>query len=83
MMDNWLRLSELKVGQKACIQKIESEQIATVLFEMGFLPKEIITLENIAPLGDPILIHNSDYSLSIRKSEAQLIWVSLPTDETL
>jgi ferrous iron transport protein A len=76
-MSKSVRLSSLKVGQKAIIENIDDDCINTVLYEMGFLPNEPIILENIAPLGDPILINNFNYNLSIRKEDAAHIWVSI------
>ena len=74
---NLIPLTDLKKGQSAIIHKIDDDTVSAVLNEMGFLPLQVVILENIAPLGDPIIINNSDYSLSIRKSEARHIWVSL------
>jgi len=44
---------------------------------MGCLPGEVVTLELIAPLGDPIAINIGGYLLSLRKREAQYIKVEL------
>lgn len=70
-------LSQLTAGQSGIIQEVTDEQVANVLLEMGFLTNEYIKLERIAPLGDPIIIHNGQYSLSIRKSEAQFVMVKI------
>ena len=43
--------------------------------EMGCVPGEEIRVEQIAPLGDPIAISVSGYSLSLRLNEAQNIFV--------
>lgn len=45
--------------------------------EMGCVPGERIYLEKIAPLGDPISIKISGYSLSLRLNEAEHINVVL------
>lgn len=71
------RLSELKIGASGIIDTIDNEELVTLMYEMGMLPNTPITLETIAPLGDPIVINNGNYSLSIRKSEAQHIWVNI------
>lgn len=70
-------LTALKKGQQAVIQYIDDETVGAVLNEMGFLPQQVIILENIAPLGDPLIINNGDYSLSIRTSEARHILVTI------
>lgn len=41
--------------------------------EMGCLPGAEISLELIAPLGDPIAIEVAGYQLSLRKIEASSI----------
>ena len=43
--------------------------------EMGCVPGEIIKVEKIAPLGDPISIAVAGYSLSLRLDEAENIFV--------
>lgn len=70
-------LTSLKIGQAATIISFENEQVKLTLNEMGFIENGIVILERIAPMGDPIIISNNDYSLSIRKSEAQLVNVAL------
>ena len=69
------RLSEIKPGTKVKINSFEKDDIFLKLMEMGCLPGEIITVEKIAPLGDPISIKVSGYQLSLRLNEAELIWV--------
>ena len=65
-----MRLSELKKGASAIILHINDEQLAVKLYEMGCLPGEKVTVENIAPLGDPLAITFSGYKLFIRQSDA-------------
>ena len=43
--------------------------------EMGFLEGEEITVEQIAPLGDPISVLVAGYQVSLRISEADSIIV--------
>ena len=47
------------------------------LLEMGCTPGEIVTLDRIAPMGDPIAIKVSGYLLSLRKEEASTVLVSI------
>jgi ferrous iron transport protein A len=72
----FMRLSELKAGEKAVITEFESSELEIKLMEMGCLPGEEIVVEQIAPLGDPISVRISGYSLSLRKNEANQILVS-------
>lgn len=71
-----MRLSELKVGERAVIIEFESSDLELKLMEMGCLPGEEIVVEQKAPLGDPISIRIAGYSLSLRKNEANQIVVS-------
>ncbi len=72
-----LRLSDLKPGQEAIIRQFDNDEISLKLMEMGCLPGEKILLEQIAPLGDPISIAVSGYSLSLRLNEAQHVFVDI------
>ncbi len=69
------RLSELKVGKRAKILSFEKDDIFIKLMEMGCVPGEVIKVEQIAPLGDPISISVAGYSLSLRLNEANSIFV--------
>jgi len=69
------RLSELKVGKNAVIKEFENDDIFLKLMEMGCIPGEIIKVDQIAPLGDPISITVAGYHLSLRLDEAEMIWV--------
>jgi ferrous iron transport protein A len=71
------KLSELKAGQRAIIRNFTNNDLFLKLMEMGCLPGEEITLEQVAPLGDPISISVSGYSLSLRLNEAEYIEVEL------
>ena len=42
---------------------------------MGFIPGETVTVEQIAPLGDPISIQVAGYNLSLRLNEAYRVIV--------
>jgi ferrous iron transport protein A len=71
-------LDQLRVGQKASIDVVRgSDTLVQRLLEMGLLEGEQIQVINIAPLGDPIEIRLRDYRLSLRRSEAARIGVSL------
>jgi ferrous iron transport protein A len=72
-----MTLSDLKPGQEAIINEFDSTDILLKLMEMGCVPGERIYLEQVAPLGDPISIKISGYSLSLRLNEAQHINVTV------
>jgi len=69
------KLSEIKTGTRAVIKRFEEDTLFLKLMEMGCVPGEMITVEHVAPLGDPISILVAGYSLSLRLDEAELIWV--------
>ena len=71
-----MRLSELKSGEQATILSFDNSELELKLMEMGCLPGESVVVEQIAPLGDPISIRIAGYSLSLRKNEANQIFVS-------
>ncbi len=72
-----LRLSQLPAGRKAVIQRHEDSDFQLTLMEMGCIPGEPVWIEMIAPLGDPMAIQIAGYYLSIRKADADKIWVTL------
>lgn len=69
------RLSELRSGNRARILSFENNDLFLKLMEMGCVPGEIIKVEQIAPLGDPISIIVAGYNLSLRLDEAENIFV--------
>jgi len=72
------KLSELKKGRKGIIKKINGTPfIKQRLLNMGLTPGEIITIERIAPLGDPVDIIIKGYHLSLRKEETELVLIEV------
>jgi ferrous iron transport protein A len=72
-----MKLSDLKQGQEAIISDFDSTDLFIKLMEMGCVPGEKIIIEQIAPLGDPISIKISGYSLSLRRNEAEQIKIKV------
>lgn len=70
-------LSQLEVGQSAVIDSFTDKQMALKLLEMGCTPGEVVKLDRIAPMGDPIAISVAGYMLSLRKAEAATVLVSM------
>jgi ferrous iron transport protein A len=70
------KLSELKMGESGVIHSFENDEIFLKLMEMGCIPGEFITVEQIAPLGDPISISVAGYQLSLRMNEADSIFIA-------
>ncbi len=74
-------LSELKNGDKAIILKVKGRgSFRKRIIEMGFVVgKQVIVVKN-APLKDPIEYNIMGYEVSLRRSEASLIEVSVGDD---
>lgn len=72
-----MRLSELPAGKRALIKEHEQSEFKLTLMEMGCIPGEPVWIKMIAPMGDPLAIQIAGYYLSIRKQDADNIWVSI------
>lgn len=65
-------MAMLRPGEKGRIVRIGAiGPLRRRLMDMGVLVGEEITVEKIAPLGDPIEITVKNYNLSLRKKEAE------------
>ena len=69
------KLTEIPVGKNVTIMDFGNDELYIKLMEMGCVPGEIICINKVAPLGDPISIAVSGYTLSLRKEEAANILV--------
>jgi len=45
------------------------------LLDMGLTPKTLVYLRHTAPMGDPMELRLRGYSLSLRRSDAELVEV--------
>ncbi|AAM72965.1 MAG TPA: iron transporter [Chlorobaculum sp.] len=71
-----MKLSELKKGQSARIVAMPSSgRLRKRLNEMGMLVGEIVRIEGVAPLGDPVEMTVRGYRLSLRRSDIENITV--------
>ena len=72
-----MTLSELNKGESAVITAVGGEgALRCRLLDMGLIPKTKVTLQKVAPMGDPIEIRLRDYELTLRKEEADKIEVN-------
>lgn len=72
------KLSELQLKDKGRIKKIESETgLKKRLLDMGVIPGSLFEVEKLAPLGDPMDIKIKGYHLSLRRCEAEKIFVEV------
>ena len=73
-----MTLDTLPIGQEAVITAVGGEGALRLrLLDMGLIPKTIVWVEKIAPLGDPIELRVRGYALSLRKEDARNISVEV------
>lgn len=74
-----MNLSELKPGQQGTITKLCNSigPVRRRLMDMGVISGELVKVEKIAPMGDPIEVTIKGYKLSLRKSEAKGIEIEV------
>ena len=74
-----MTLNELKPGQQGRILKLDSNigPIRRRMMDMGVIPGELIKVEKVAPMGDPIEVTVKGYNLSLRKGEAKGIAIEV------
>ena len=73
-----LKLSELSPRDAGFIESVGGEPaFRRRLIDMGITPGTKVTIVRLAPLGDPIQISIRGYELSIRKSDADQILISV------
>ena len=71
-----MTMDQLKPGQSAYILSIGgSGALRHHLLDMGLTPKTEVTLQKIAPMGDPVQIKLRGYELTLGLDEAQKIAV--------
>ena len=69
-------LADLRPGQRARILGYAvTNPVVQRLMHLGLLTGEEVVLTRRALTGDPIEIRLLDYSLSLRQSEAAVLWV--------
>lgn len=69
-MQKLCKLSELEVGQKAKVVRINATGVLKRrLQDMGFVKGEIVEVKKVAPLGSPIDVLIKGTHISLRKKE--------------
>lgn len=70
-------LKDLPIGKSAVIRSVGGEGALRLRFlDMGLIPGTRITVEKVAPMGDPIQVQIRGYELTLRREDAALIAVS-------
>jgi len=73
-------LTSVSIGATATVTEIKlPPESRPRLMEMGLLVGTPVELVRFAPLGDPVEIKVRGYNLTLRKHEAEQIWVSVPS----
>ena len=68
-----MTIDDLKIGQSGVIDRVGGEGALRLRFlDMGLIPGTNVTLEKVAPMGDPIQIQVRGYELT-RREDAQKI----------
>lgn len=79
MSDDKITLDQLQPGQTAAIYKVGGAgALRHRLMDMGLTRGTPVVVVKRSPLGDPIDYLVRGYHLTLRKSEAQMIEVTLP-----
>tara|TARA_B110000503_G_scaffold126268_1_gene194700 strand:+ start:146 stop:559 length:414 start_codon:yes stop_codon:yes gene_type:complete len=69
------RLSEMKPFEKGIIDRIDCEDGALALIEMGCCPGEEVEVAHVAPRRGPMAIVSGGRKVALRRSAAALLWV--------
>lgn len=76
-----MTLNELKIGAAAVITAVGGDgALRCRLLDMGIIPKTRVTLQKVAPMGDPIEIMVRGYELTLRVDDAKKIEVRAEED---
>lgn len=74
-------LSEFAVGEKGIVSRVGGTGlIRRRLFDMGITPDAEILLRKKAPLGDPLELTIRGYELTLRKVEADNVFMEEADD---
>lgn len=78
-MDNIHTLNNIKRGQKVRVLKVNGTDLVVKqrLLDMGITRGVIITLDKVAPLGDPICIELRGYRLLVRKDDVRHVEIEV------
>ena len=69
------RLSDLAADEGGTLTRIDAADGMLALMEMGCIVGEAIEVRHIAPLGDPLAVSAGGHVVTLRKEQADLMWV--------
>lgn len=71
-----MTLNELNIGDSAVIKAVGGEDaLRCRLLDMGLTPHTAVTLQKVAPMGDPLELRVRGYELTLRAEDAKKIEV--------
>ena len=71
-------LRHLAAGQKGTIIVVKAQgELGRRIRDMGLVPGTPIQIQGRAPLKDPVAIRVRDFTLSLRNSEADFVYVEV------
>jgi len=68
-----MTLDQLTPGQQATVIGFTDDGLGVQLLEMGMIPGDPVTLERVAPMGDPIAVRTGELLLILRRNEASTV----------
>ncbi len=69
-------LKDLKIGEEGIVRRVGGDgAVRRRLFDMGVTPGAPVTMRKLAPLGDPVEVTLRGYELTLRKNEAEWVFV--------
>ena len=72
-----MTLDKLSIGASGVISAVGGEgPLRCRLLDMGLIPRTRVTLQKVAPMGDPIEIRVRGYELTLRIEDAKKIEVA-------
>ena len=72
-----MTLDKLSTGKTAVITAVGGVgPLRLRLLDMGLIPKTTVSVQKIAPMGDPMQISLRGYVLTIRKEDAAMIEIT-------
>ena len=73
-----MTLDQLPIGQRAVITAVGGAgNLRLHLLDMGVIPRTVVEVRRIAPMGDPIEIFLRGYLLTLRLDDAKTVTVEV------
>ena len=71
-----MTLDQVAIGEVKITKVGGDGELRCRLLDMGLIPRTVVRIQKVAPMGDPIEIHLRGYELTIRKEDAGKIEVT-------